>query len=467
MQDITPIILCGGTGSRLWPMSRTQSPKQFQPVGGSGSLTFFQATVQRHRSKGYTKPVVVTAVQHKQTVLQQLSQIQCDATVICEPMARNTGPAVLAAALVLAEDNLDALMLILPADHMISGNLNTPILNMRQAATDGRIVTFGITPTYPEIGYGYITDGGRFTNYDGLHSVAEFVEKPPINKAVALVNSGASYWASGISLYAASTIIDEFARLEPNTHKAVTQSVTCAERTDDTLLLHPDSFRRAVNEPTERVIFERAKSVALAPIDVEWSDVGCWTSMHSIGMADEDGNVFEGDVIAVDTNNSLVRSDKRLVAVVGMSDVIVVDTPDAVLVTARGKCQDVKKVVETLKSETRRESVSHLSRAHRWGTSRQVMTSQDYEMTVLQINPGASISVDPLPGRQMITSRGGLELFDGFSRRKLAEGERILLDVSETMSLTNTSNDKVEVILVTMSKSVGTELQLDRMPHAS
>ncbi len=466
MQDITPIILCGGTGSRLWPMSRTQSPKQFQPVGGSGSLTFFQATVQRHRSKGYTKPIVVTAVQHKQTVLQQLSQIQCDATVICEPMARNTGPAVLAAALVLADETPDGLMLILPADHMIAGNLNTPIFNMRQAASDGRIVTFGITPTYPEIGYGYITDGGRFTNYDGLHSVAEFVEKPPISKAVALVNSGASYWASGISLYAASTIIDEFARLEPKTHKAVSQAVTCAERSGDTLLLNPDSFRRAVNEPTERVIFERAKSVALAPIDVEWSDVGCWTSMHSIGMADEDGNVFEGDVIAVDTNNSLVRSDKRLVAVVGMSDVIVVDTPDAVLVTARGKCQDVKKVVETLKSETRRESVAHLSREHHWGTSRQVMTSKDYEMTVLQINAGSSISIDPLPGRQMITGRGELELFDGFSRRKLADGERILLDVSESMSLTNTSNDKVEVILVTMNKSVATELQLDRMSHA-
>ena len=466
MQDITPVILCGGTGSRLWPMSRTQSPKQFQPVAGNGSLTFFQATVQRHRCKGYSKPIVVTAVQHKQTVQQQLDQIQCDATIICEPMARNTGPAVLAAAMVLAHAQPEGLMLVLPSDHMIAGNLNTPIFAMRRAANEGRIVTFGIKPAYPEIGYGYITGGGQFTNYDGLHRVAEFVEKPPIGKAVALVNSGASYWASGISLYTATTIIEEFARLEPATHKAVGQAVGMGEHVNSTLTLHPDSFRRAVDEPTERAIFENAKSVALAPIDVEWSDVGCWTSMHSIGRADEDGNVFEGDVIAVDTQNSLVRSDKRLVAVVGMSDVIVVDTPDALLVTARGKCQDVKTVVETLKAETRRESVRHLARQHHWGSSQQVMTSRDYEMTVLQINAGSSISIDPLPGRQIITGRGGLEFFDGFSRRSLMNGERILLDVSERVALTNTSNYTIDVILVTMKTSVASELQLGRMSHA-
>ena len=466
MQEIVPVILCGGTGSRLWPMSRTQSPKQFQPVGGAGSLTFFQSTIQRHRSAGYGKPVVVTAMQHRQTVQQQLEQIQCDATIICEPMARNTGPAVLAAATFLSEEDPEALMLIVPSDHVIEGNLNTPIFRMRQAAIEGRIVTFGIKPTYPETGYGYITDGGKFANYDGLHRVALFVEKPPLQDAVGLFNSGSAYWASGIALYAASTIIAEFARLEPKTHSAVTDAVVLAERDQNVLILQPESFRKAVNEPTERIIFEHAQAVALAPMDVAWNDVGCWTSMHAIGHADENGNVFEGDVISVGTTNSLVRSDKRLVAVVGMKDVIVVDTPDAVLVTARGKCQDVKKVVETLKAETRRESVRHLARQHSWGTSQHMLTSQDCEMTLLQINAGSSISIDPLPGRQMISGRGGLELFDGFSRRKLADGERVLLDVSERMGLTNTSGDKADVILVTMRSSVARDASVNHFRHA-
>ncbi|WP_373636734.1 mannose-1-phosphate guanylyltransferase [Yoonia sp. BS5-3] len=466
MRDIRPIILCGGTGSRLWPMSRTKSPKQFQTVAGPGSLTFFQATVQRHRTKGFGKPVVVTALQHVRTVQQQLTELQCDATIICEPMARNTGPAVLAAARVLAKEDPKSLMLILPADHIISGNLNTPILAMRQAASDGRIVTFGITPTYPETGYGYITDGGKFTNYNGLHNVAEFVEKPPLSRATSLVATGMAYWASGISLYSAQTIMDEFARLDTVSSEAVAQAVDQGEWADNCLTLHPDSFRKSTNEPTERIIFERAKSVALAPLDVEWSDVGCWTSMQAIGTADDNGNVLTGDVISVDTRNTLVRGDKRLVAVVGVSDVIVVDTPDAVLVTARGKCQDVKKVVETLKGESRREAVRHSAQDHQWGQSQHVMTSQDHDMTMLSINPGSSITVDPLPGRQIIAGRGGLSVFDGISNRTLEQGERTMLDIIDRTKLTNTSSDKIDVLMVTLHSSISTPEKVDAVLNA-
>ncbi|MEJ6402672.1 mannose-1-phosphate guanylyltransferase [Yoonia sp. 2307UL14-13] len=461
MEDIRPVILCGGTGSRLWPMSRTQSPKQFQPVAGKGSLTFFQATVQRHRIKGFGRPIVVTAAKHAKLVARQLQEIQCDAQIICEPMARNTGPAVLAAAMLIEEEAPGALMLVLPSDHIIQGNLNTPILAMRKAATDGRIVTFGIKPTYPETGYGYISDGGRFSTYDGLHRVAQFVEKPPLSHANALMQSGSAYWASGISLYSSATIIKEFARLDSGTHAAVRHAIDKGEQGYTGLLLHPDSFRRATSEPTERIIFEQSDLVALAPIDVEWSDVGCWTSMHAIGDPDEAGNVCQGDVLSIGTTNSLVRSDNRLVAVVGMSDVIVVDTPDAVLVTARGKCQDVKKVTETLRDEARRESHQHLQREHVWGQSQSVLTSPDYEMMVLKINPSASINIDPLPGRQIIAGRGDLEVFDGFSRRKLGSGERVLLEVNERFGLTNKSNDCAEVLLVTMNGTMAPELHVD------
>jgi mannose-1-phosphate guanylyltransferase/mannose-6-phosphate isomerase len=466
MEDIRPVILCGGTGSRLWPMSRSQSPKQFQPVAGKGSLTFFQSTVQRHRSKGFGKPIVVTAVQHRQFVLQQLAEIQCEATVILEPMARNTGPAVLAAALILEQETPDALMLILPADHIISGNLNTPILAMRKAAQDGRIVTFGIKPTYPETGYGYITDGGQFTTIDGLHRVAAFVEKPPLERAVALLSSGCAYWASGISLYSASTIIDEFARLDVTTLVAVRQAVEKGENSGARILLHPDSFRRATNEPTERIIFERAKSVALAPLDVDWNDVGCWTSMHAIGQEDEDGNVLQGDVISINNSNSFVRADKRLVAVVGMSDVIVVDTPDAVLVTARGKCQEVKAIVETLKTETRAEYVRHLEREHLWGKSHQIFNSDNYGLSVLAIDPGSNINIDPMPGRQVFVVRGDVEIFDGFSRRKLINGEGSLLGAIQATTVTNRSASKVEILLLTQNGTITADLKLEQVSNA-
>ncbi len=465
MLDIRPVVLCGGTGSRLWPMSRAQSPKQFQPVAGKGSLTFFQATLQRHRAKGYGKPVVVTADQHRETVARQLEEIQCDATIILEPMARNTGPAVLAAAMILAEEDPSALMLILPSDHVIAGNLTTPIFAMRKAASDGKIVTFGIKPSYPETGYGYIVDAGASDDYDGLHHVAEFVEKPPLAKAAALIDTGAAYWASGISLYAASTIIEEFARLDLATSRSVRLAVDRGEWTGKTLMLHPHSFRRATAEPTERIVFEKARSVALAPLDVEWSDVGCWTSMHAIGAADEDGNVLQGDVISINTHNSLVRSDKRLIAVVNMSNVIVVDTPDAVLVTSRGKCQDVKQVVDTLKLEARREIVHHTARNHFWGQSHQVFSSAAYDMTVLKIDAGSSLTIEPLPGGQIFTDSGGLGVFDGFSRRNPVNGERIPLDSNKSMVLTNTSEVTVEAILVTVNGPTVKDVQLDRVAN--
>ncbi|WP_425052172.1 mannose-1-phosphate guanylyltransferase/mannose-6-phosphate isomerase [Psychromarinibacter sp. S121] len=452
--DIHPVVLCGGSGSRLWPMSRAQSPKQFQSVNGAGSLTFFQATVQRHRGGVFADPYVVTSAQHAVVVRRQLDALQCPATVLAEPVARNTGPAVLAAALEIARKDPKGLMLVLPSDHVIIGNLNTPIMQMRQAAQDGRIVIFGIKPTYPETGYGYITDGGNFTEHKDLHRVAEFVEKPPLSRAAHLIQSGFAYWASGISLFMAETIIEEFKKLDRTTYDAVSNALERGEQGFHAFELHADSFRRATNEPTERNIFERSSAVALAPLDVQWSDVGCWTSMHSIGAQDESGNVLHGDVITINTENALVKAEKRLVAVVGMSDVIVVDTPDAVLVTQRGMCQNVKEVVETLKEEQRIEAVRHVTRDHDWGQSHQLLNNSDYDMSVIRINPGASISVDPLPGRQLISVHGKLEVFDGLSRRKLEAGERVVLEPDGSAHLTNTANDPVEALLVTMNSAL-------------
>ena len=233
MTRVYPLIICGGNGTRLWPVSRTQSPKQFQKVGEADSLSFFQAAVQRHRGAGYEAPVIVSAVRHRDTIAAQLAEIDVAAEVIHEPMWRNTGPAVLAAAFTLVARDPDALMVVVPADHVIEGDLNATIMAMRAPAVGGKIITFGIKPRYAETGFGYITDGGPDFDYPGLRSVQRFVEKPPTRKARLLVESNIAYWASGISMFAARTIIDEYRKFDAATVVAVERAVAEGRRAAD------------------------------------------------------------------------------------------------------------------------------------------------------------------------------------------------------------------------------------------
>ncbi|MDC0738707.1 sugar phosphate nucleotidyltransferase [Cognatishimia sp. SS12] len=466
MKDIHPIILCGGSGSRLWPVSRVQSPKQFHAMNGPGSLSFFQATVQRHRAAGFARPTVVTSVQHSHTVARQLEALQCDARVICEPMTRNTGPAVLAAAIEVASEDPEALLLIAPSDHVIEGDLNRSILEMRTPATAGRIVMFGIPPRYAETGYGYLVDGGSEPGQDGLRRVKRFVEKPPSAEAQRLIDTEHAFWASGLSLMTASTLIKDMRRYDEATYHTVFSAVDQGERSGAMLTLHPPSFRRAADAPTEKLIFEHSDRVCMAVLDVGWDDVGCWTAMHAVNRSDPQGNVLLGDVLAVETENAFVRADKRLVAVVGLSDVIVVDTPDAILVTQRGRCQDVRRIVHALKADERPEAVAPLAKEYHWGQTTRLMRSGRFDMSVIKINPGASIKIDSMPGRQLIAIGGSLQVFDGQQRRDLGMGERLVMPPIGRTSLTNTQNDPVEALLVTVALPMEDEIGLGAVQNA-
>lgn len=394
MKSIYPLILCGGMGSRLWPMSRIEQPKQFQPINGQGSQTYFQTTVQRHRGPAFHEPIIVTNVAQTDLVNQQLTDIYTEGRIIGEPMGRNTGPAVLAAALAVLPDDPDAILLVLPSDHIIIGDLNPTIERMVAAAMSGKIITFGVTPGYAETGYGYIIDGGEVENYGGLHSVARFLEKPSADVAQRLIDEGTAYWASGISLFRADVICEEFRRLEPRTHAAVTEAVAKAKPTRHGITLDEAAFREARDEPTERAIFENTPNISLAPIDVKWDDVGAWASVYDVNIKSDDGNVTNGDVMILDTSNSLIRSDGRLVVVVGMKDVIVVDTKDAVLVMDKKHSQQVKLVVEKLKSSGRAEVESHPFRHHAWGGSEALVSGPRYRLEKLTLLPGSTMKIN-------------------------------------------------------------------------
>lgn len=449
MSKIYPLILCGGSGSRLWPVSRAGGPKQFQSIHGNGGMSLFQETVQRHRTDAFADPIIVTSIRHLRGVVRQLDEIQCEAhTIISEPVARNTGPAVLAAALSVLKSDPEATLLVLPSDHVIEGDMNTRVLDMRKAANDGRIVTFGIAPTYPETGFGYILDGGRYVGYDHLHRVEAFIEKPPLARAQSLMQTGQACWASGISMFRADTIVQEYGQFDAATLRAVTTAVERADQTAHGPVLEQTAFSAATSLPTESAIFENSPAVAMTRLQVKWSDVGSWSAIHDIGQKTEDGNVLQGDVVAIDTKNALIRSDDRLVAVVGLSDVVVIDTADAVLVTSQAQSQQVKTLVEQLKTEDRRETVDHIGQNHSWGESRRIVRSPSCEMTVLRVKSGFSLELDGFAGTQVIAVSGQFAVNGAVEYHQLENGDRFVSDGSGRLRLVNMGDQTGEALII-------------------
>lgn len=455
MNKIYPLIICGGVGTRLWPVSRTQSPKQFARVGDERSPTFFQSAIGRHTGPAYHPPVVVSAVRHRETLAWQMEEIGARGLVIHEPMGRNTGPAVLAAALTLVRKDPAAVMVVVPADHVIKGDLTPTITAMLPAAESGRIITFGIKPRYAETGFGYITDGGPVIGYPGLRKVERFVEKPPTRKARLLVESDIAYWASGLSMFAAATIIEEYRRFDPDTVDAVQAAIDNGHQAFDGFELAAEDFARARSAPTESVVFEKTDRISLAPLDVEWSDVGSWSAMYGISESGPRGNVIQGDVIVVETTNSMIRSTSRLVTVVGMKDVIVIDTPDALLVTRVGHCQDVKKVAEHLKGENRPEAERHAPVLPRvepraYGAFTPLFQSEGLELSAARLAPGGSLELEPGESCELAVAKGTVILTGPDLNLTVKAGMRQALPPDRAVSVVNTGLEQAEIVLMTL-----------------
>jgi len=338
---IVPVLLSGGVGSRLWPMSRTEVPKQLQSLVGAESM--IQATAMRLRESGEVgAPVVVCGVRHLDRIVGQLAEVGIEpAHVVAEPVGRNTAPAVMAAALVL---DPEAVMVVLPADHVIADvdGFRDAVRIAADAAGQGRLVTFGIVPTAPETGYGYIEAGPG----GEVRPVVRFVEKPDAETAARYVASGRFLWNSGMFVFRAGEVRAEIERFAPDVAASVAACMAKSERAGRFLL--SESFEKAPSISFDHAVMEHTDRAVVVPIDVGWSDVGSWSTLWEIGDQDENGNVVVGDVALSGVRQSYVRSGGRLVAVVGLDDVVVVDTGDAVLVTSRHQAQDVRSIVDQL-----------------------------------------------------------------------------------------------------------------------
>ncbi len=343
---IVPVILSGGSGTRLWPMSRPERPKQLLAL--TAEETMLQMTAMRVGGEAFAKPIVVANARHAEEVETQLGAVAAGAqALILEPMARNTAPAIALAAIEAGAG--DAPLLVMPSDHVIA---DVPAFHAAvQAALplveQGWLVAFGITPDAPEVGYGWIQVGDEVA--PGVHRVARFIEKPPRDRAEAMLASGDHVWNGGIFLFRADRYLEALAEFEPGMLVAARGAMTAATREGSRIFPDRDAFAAAPDQSIDYAVMERATRVAVVPVSMGWSDLGSWDALHAISEADADGNAHQGEVLAIDTKNCLVRSDGVRIALVGVEDLIVVASGGDVLILPRGRSQEVKKLIEAMK----------------------------------------------------------------------------------------------------------------------
>ncbi len=389
---LIPVVLSGGSGTRLWPLSRELYPKQLLPL--VGERTMLQETVARLSGLEVAAPIVVCNEAHRFLVAEQLRVVGHTArAIVLEPKGRNTAPAIaLAAHAALADGAADALLLVLPADHVIRNvaAFHSAVQVAAQTARSGRLVTFGVVPQAPETGYGYIRRGAA---EGGAYRIASFVEKPPLEKARGYLQSGEYYWNSGMFLFGARRYLEELQRHAPDIAAACKASFDAAKRDLDFLRVDAAQFEACRSESIDYAVMEKTDAALVVPLDAGWSDVGSWSALHEACDADDQGNVVHGDVLAEDTHGSYLYSESRLVATVGLTDHVVVETKDAVLVAPKSRVQDVKALVTRLKNEGRYEHSLHREVFRPWGSYDSIDNGERFQVKRLMVHPGGVLSL--------------------------------------------------------------------------
>jgi mannose-1-phosphate guanylyltransferase len=397
--NIIPVIMCGGSGTRLWPLSRAQFPKQFLPLVNDTSM--LQDTLARLPSQ-HQAPVFICNEDHRFLVAEQVKQVNCDkATILLEPKGRNTAPAVALAALNALTDNKGALLLVLAADHVIkeTEKFHQAISVATVAAAEGKLVTFGIVPTHAETGYGYIQKGSKQDRQQNsqqandTYQVAKFVEKPNAETAQGYLESGDYLWNSGMFLFKASRYIEELEKFRPDILSACRASMAKVEKDLDFTRPDRESFLQCADESIDYAVMEKTEDAIVVPLDAGWSDVGSYSALWEVCQQDAQHNVIKGDVIAHDTSNSYIHSQNKLIATLGVDNLVVVDTPDAVLVASKDKVQNVKEIVNEMKAKKRSESTIHREVYRPWGKYDSVDHGERFQVKRITVNPGAKLSV--------------------------------------------------------------------------
>lgn len=394
---IRPVILSGGSGTRLWPLSRGAHPKQFHPL--LSNLSLLQETALRFRDgERFDPPFVVSGSDARFMILEHLQDLSISpGALLLEPVGRNTAPAVAAAALTLeCQGSADALMLVLPADHAIADvpAFHRAIEAGAAQAEAGRLVTFGIVPTGPETGYGYIRSGARLV--DGgvaVHAIDSFVEKPDRATAEAYVQSGDYFWNSGIFLFRADVLLRELERFRPEIVSACRMAVERGKTDLAFFRLEEGAFRDCPSEALDYAVMEKTDKGAVIPVEMGWSDIGSWTALWDIEAKDEAGNVRVGDVLSRDSRNCYLRSEGKLVAAIGVQDLIVVEAGDAVLVAHRDQAQEVKGMVADLKRANRPEYQTHRRVYRPWGWYETIDKGERFQVKHLLVKPGHKLSL--------------------------------------------------------------------------
>jgi mannose-1-phosphate guanylyltransferase/mannose-6-phosphate isomerase len=458
MSVIYPVILSGGTGSRLWPLSRSLFPKQLLALAGERSL--IQDTVLRTQGSGFAAPLILCNTEHRFLIAEQMREAGvAPQAIVLEPAGRNTAPAAAIAALMIAVTDPEALILLMPADHVVRYRafFLKAVDQAAQAARQNYLVTFGITPDSPETGYGYIRRGSPFEALAGCFAVSGFVEKPDAATAATYVASGEYDWNSGMFLFKARVFLDELERLEPGLLSQCREAFAKGRKDLDFFRLEAESFAKAKAISIDYAVMERTDKAAVVPVEMGWSDIGSWEALWTAANRDDLGNATKGDVLHHGSRNSYLRSEGPLVAAVGLEDMVVVATPDAVLVSHKSASQDVKRIVEQLERSGRELHTTHRKVFRPWGSYESIDNGQNFQVKHITVNPGAKLSLQMHHKRaeHWIVVSGTAQVTCGDKVYPLKENQSTYIPLGEKHRLENLGPEPLHLIEVQSGSYLG------------
>lgn len=474
MNAIFPVILSGGSGTRLWPLSRAMYPKQFIRFFTGQTTTFLGAAMARlSADAGFAPPVLLCNNDHRFLVREEIERAGIKPrAIILEPVGRNTAPAIAVAALAALRENPGAILAVMPSDHVVKDDVRfvEGVKRAAKVAATGKLVLFGIKPTEPHTGYGYIKQGNPIEGFNGgAFAVEKFAEKPDKYTAETYLKSGNYLWNSGIFVLNARTYLEELARLEPAILEAARNALARANDDLGFLRLDKTSFAQSPNISIDYAVMEKTLTAAVLPLDVGWNDVGSWTSLWDIAPRDDKGNYIHGEAVLEDTSDCYVHSEKSIVSTIGVRDLVIVDTPDALLVADKSRTQDVSKIVARLKQSNRKEQEQHLRNYRPWGYFETLNVGPRFQVKLLHVKPGGKLSMQMHHHRSehWIVVQGTAKIVIGDIEKLVRENESVYIFATQWHRLENPGKVPVEIIEVQIGSYLGEDdiLRTDDIYH--